>query len=153
MKEITGKLVANGKKFAIVVARFNELITKNLLKGALESLHKYGAKDEAITVVWVPGSFEIPLVAKKLASTKKYHAVICLGALIRGDTPHFDYISQATALGIEQAARETGIPIIFGVLTTNTIEQALERSGPKHSNRGFDVANVAIEMANVIESL
>lgn len=136
-----------------MVAKFNELITKNLLKGALEGLHKNGIQEKNIQVIYVPGAFEIPLIAKKLASSKKYQAVICLGAVIRGDTPHFEYVSQACALGIEQAARQTEVPIIFGVLTTNTIEQALERSSHVPHNKGYDAAITAIEMAAILTEL
>ncbi|MFO7311451.1 MAG: 6,7-dimethyl-8-ribityllumazine synthase [Bacillota bacterium] len=150
---LEGHLSAEGLRFAIVVSRFNELITSQLLQGALEGLRRHGARDEQITVAWVPGSFEIPLVAQRLAKSGRFDAVIAIGAVIRGATPHFDYVAGAAASGISQAALQTGVPVIFGVLTTDTIEQALERAGTKAGNRGWDAAVTAIEMANLLKQL
>lgn len=153
MRIIEGKLNAQGLKFGVVVSRFNEFITSKLLEGALDALLRHGAKEEDIDVVRVPGSFEIPLVAKKLAQSGKYNAVICLGTLIRGATPHFDYIAAEVSKGIALVSLETGIPVAFGVITTETIEQAIERAGSKAGNKGWDAAMVAIEMARVIEQI
>jgi 6,7-dimethyl-8-ribityllumazine synthase len=146
---IEGVLQASGKRFAIVASRFNELITRKLLEGAVDCLIRHGAQQENIAVVWVPGAFEIPLAAKKIAQTQRFDAVICLGAVIRGSTPHFDYIAAEVTKGIAATALETGKPIAFGVLTTNTIEQAVERAGMKAGNKGFDAAMTAIEMADL----
>jgi len=148
-----GHFSAQGLKFAIVVARFNELISSKLLGGALDALRRHGAKDEDIDVAWVPGSFEIPLVARKMAESGKYNAVIALGAVIRGATPHFDYVSNEVSKGVAAAAMQTGVPVIFGVLTTDTIEQALERAGTKAGNKGWDAAMSAIETANLLKAL
>ncbi len=153
MKIIEGKLQADGLKFGIVVSRFNEFITSKLLEGALDALIRHGAKESDIQIVRVPGSFEIPLVAKKMAQTGKFNAIICLGTLIRGATPHFDYIAAEVSKGIAQACLETGIPVSFGVITTDTIEQAIERAGSKSGNKGWDAAIVAIEMARVVEKI
>jgi len=131
-----GHFSAQGLKFAIVVSRFNELISSKLLGGALDALRRHGAKDEDVDVAWVPGSFEIPLIARKMAESGKYNAVIALGAVIRGATPHFDYVSNEVSKGVAAAAMQTGVPVIFGVLTTDTIEQALERAGTKAGNKG-----------------
>jgi len=150
---IEGMLISNGKKFAVVVARFNAFISKSLLEGALDGLTRHGVKDEEITVVWAPGAYEVPFVAKKLAASKKYDAVITLGAVIRGSTAHFDYVAGEAAKGVASAANETGVPVIFGILTTDTIEQAIERAGTKAGNKGFDSAMTAIEMANLMEQL
>lgn len=150
---IEGSLISKGKKFAVVVARFNAFISDKLLEGALDGLKRHGVKDEEITVAWTPGSYEIPLVAKKLAASKKYDAVIALGAVIRGATSHFDYVAGEAAKGVAQASNDTGVPVIFGVLTTDTIEQAVERAGTKSGNKGFDAAMAAIEMANLMEQL
>lgn len=150
---IEGKLTSEGKKFAVVVSRFNAFISEKLLDGALDGLVRHGAKDDEITVVWAPGSYEIPLVVKKLAASKKFHAVIALGAVIRGSTAHFDYVAGEAAKGVAHAALETGVPVIFGILTTDTIEQAIERAGTKAGNKGFDAAMAAIEMANLMEQL
>jgi 6,7-dimethyl-8-ribityllumazine synthase len=147
---IEGRLNAKGKKFGIVISRFNELISNQLLSGAKDCLLRHECKEQDITVVWVPGSFEIPLIAKKLAQSKKFNAVICLGAVIRGGTPHFDYISAEVSKGIAQSGMETGLPVIFGVLTTDNIEQALERAGTKAGNKGWDAALSAIEMVNLL---
>jgi len=150
---IEGQLNADGQRIGIVVARFNSLIGNELLGGALDCLGRHGADTDKVDVVWVPGSFEIPLVARKMASSGSYDAVICLGAVIRGATPHFEFVANETAKGIASASQETGVPVIFGVLTTDTIEQALERAGTKAGNKGWDAALGAIEMVNVIRSL
>ena len=152
-KVIEGTLISKGKKFAIVVSRFNAFISEKLLEGALDGFKRHGVKDDEITVAWTPGSFEIPLVAKKLAASKKYNAVVALGAVIRGSTPHFDYVAGEAAKGVAQASHDTGVPVIFGVLTTDTIEQAIERAGTKSGNKWFDAAMAAIEMANLMEQL
>jgi len=153
MKTIEGKLDAKGLKFAIVIARFNEFISGKLLSGCLDGLKRHGADEAKIDLVWAPGSFEIPLLAKKLATSGKYHAVICLGAVIRGATPHFDYVSAEVSKGVASASMDSGIPVIFGVLTTDNLEQAIERAGTKGGNKGFDAALAAIEMANVVKLL
>ncbi|GMU93967.1 MAG: 6,7-dimethyl-8-ribityllumazine synthase [Candidatus Hydrogenedentota bacterium] len=150
---IEGSLIAKGKKFAVVVSRFNAFISERLLDGAVDGLTRHGVKDEEITVVWAPGSYEIPLVAKKLAASKTYDAIIALGAVIRGSTSHFDYVAGESAKGVAHAAYETGVPVIFGILTTDSIEQAVERAGTKSGNKGFDAAMTAIEMANLMEQL
>ncbi|GAB6933575.1 6,7-dimethyl-8-ribityllumazine synthase [Calditerricola satsumensis] len=150
---IEGNLVGTGLSFAIVVSRFNEFITAKLLGGALDALKRHGVAEEAVDVVWVPGAFEIPLVARKLAERGKYDAVICLGTVIRGATPHFDYVCAEAAKGIAQAAMQTGVPVMFGVLTTDTIEQAVERAGTKAGNKGWEAAVAAIEMANLMRRL
>ena len=149
MTTLEGSFAVDGLRFAIVVARFNELITSQLLKGALDGLQRHGVADDNIEVAWVPGSFEIPPTAKILAESGKYHGVICLGCVIRGATTHFDHVAGQAAAGIAQVALETGVPTIFGVLTTENLEQALERAGTKAGNRGFDAALAAIEMANL----
>ena len=153
MKRIEGELQAEGLKFAIIVSRFNEFITGKLLEGALDALLRHGASEKNIDIIKVPGSFEIPLVAKKAAQKKSYDAVICLGTVIRGATPHFDYVAAEAAKGIAMASMETGVPVAFGVLTTDTIEQAVERAGSKSGNKGWDAAMVAIEMAQLIKKL
>ena len=145
------KLIAEGKKFALVVSRFNDFITEKLLSGALDALIRSGAADEDLEVIKVPGAFEIPLVAKKMANTKRFDAVICLGAVIRGSTPHFDYISAEVSKGVAMAGMESEIPVIFGVITTDTIEQAIERAGTKAGNKGWSAAITAVEMANLFE--
>lgn len=150
-KVIEGNLSGDGKKFAIVVSRFNAFITEKLLAGAQDGLVRHGVKEDDITVAWTPGSFEIPLVAKKLAESGSYHAVIALGCVIRGATAHFDYVAGEAAKGVGQATMQTGVPIIFGILTTDTIEQAVERAGTKSGNKGFEAAMGAIEMANLME--
>ncbi|RUM42003.1 MAG: 6,7-dimethyl-8-ribityllumazine synthase [Desulfocapsa sp.] len=147
---IEGNLKADGKKFGIIVARFNSFICEKLLEGALDSLLRSGADDADIDVVRVPGAFEIPLIAKKMATSQKYDAVICLGVVIRGATPHFDVVVNEVSKGSAQVGLDTGVPVIFGVLTTETIEQAIERSGTKAGNKGSDVAVAAIEMADLI---
>lgn len=153
MKTYEGKLISDDLKFAIVVGRFNEFIGSKLLSGAIDALKRHGSKEEDIEIVWVPGAFEIPLVAKKLAKSKKYDAVICLGAVIRGSTPHFDYVSSEVSKGIATTSLDTEIPIIFGVLTTDNIEQAIERAGTKSGNKGYDAAITAIEMANLLKTI
>ncbi len=153
MLEYVGKLQAHEMNFAIVVSRFNELITRGLLQGALEGAKRFGIDDDSITVAWVPGSYEIPVVAKRLAMTHNFDAVICLGAVIRGATTHFDYVAGGAASGISQISLETGVPVIFGVLTLETIEQGLERSGSKAGNKGFEAIQAAIEMADLLRQL
>lgn len=150
MAMFTGQLTAEGLRIAIVNARFNEFITQKLQSGALDSLLRHGVQAEDIDTAWVPGAFEIPLIAKKAAESGKYDAVICLGAVIRGNTPHFDYVSAEVSKGVAQVALETGVPVIFGVLTCDTIEQAIERAGTKAGNKGSEAAESAIEMANLI---
>jgi 6,7-dimethyl-8-ribityllumazine synthase len=147
---IEGNLKADGKKFGIIVARFNSFICEKLLEGALDSLIRSGADDADIDVVRVPGAFEIPLIAKKMATAQKYDAIICLGVVIRGATPHFDVVVNEVSKGSAQVGLETGVPILFGVLTTETIEQAIERSGTKAGNKGSEVAVAAIEMADLV---
>jgi 6,7-dimethyl-8-ribityllumazine synthase len=149
-KLIEADLVAKGKKFAIIVSRFNDFITDKLVGGAVDALVRSGTLDKDIDVVKVPGAFEIPLVAQKIAAKKHHDAVICLGAVIRGATPHFDYVSAEVSKGIAAASMEAGLPIIFGVLTTDTLEQAIERAGSKSGNKGWDAALAAVEMANLI---
>jgi 6,7-dimethyl-8-ribityllumazine synthase len=153
MKTYEGELQAKGLKFGIVVSRFNDFITKKLLDGAVDGLMRHGASEKDIEVVKVPGAFEIPLAAKKLAQKKSVDAVICLGTIIRGATPHFDYVASESAKGIGSVSLETGIPISNGILTTDTIEQAIERAGTKSGNKGWDVALVAIEMAQLLKKL
>ncbi len=153
MKTYEGKLVAKDLRFGVVVSRFNESISRKLLDGCIDTLRRHDVNDKDYDVVWVPGAFEMPLAAKKLIDLNKYDAVICLGAIIRGETPHFDYVATETAKGIAALSNETGKPVIFGVLTTDSIEQALERSGAKHGNRGTKAALSAIEMANVLKAV
>ncbi|GBE05173.1 MAG TPA: 6,7-dimethyl-8-ribityllumazine synthase [Nitrospirae bacterium] len=153
MKKYEGDLQAKGLKFAIIVSRFNAFITNKLLDGAVDGLQRHGASEQNIDVVKVPGSFEIPLVAKRIAAKKSYDAVICLGTIIRGATPHFDYVASQAARGIASASMETGVPIAFGVITSDTIEQAVERAGSKSGNKGWDAALVAIEMAQLLKKL
>ncbi|MBP1764444.1 MAG: 6,7-dimethyl-8-ribityllumazine synthase [Firmicutes bacterium] len=150
---LEGKLVAKDLKFGIVVARFNEFITNKLLSGAIDTFVRHGAEEEDIQVAWVPGAFEIPLAAQKMALSGKYDAVICLGAVIRGSTPHFDYVCAEAAKGVGQVGLSSGVPTIFGVITADTIEQAIERAGTKAGNKGSDSAMSAIEMANLFKSL
>ena len=152
MKTYEGSLLAEGLKIGIIAARFNEFITSKLLGGALDALHRHGANDDDLELAWVPGSFEIPLVAMKMAQSERYDAVICLGAVIRGATPHFDLVSSEVTKGIAQAGLKTGVPIIFGVLTTDNIEQAIERAGTKAGNKGFDAAMTAIETVNLLKA-
>lgn len=151
MRIIEGNLVAKDIKIGIVVGRFNEFIVSKLLGGALDGLKRHGVEEENIEVSWVPGAFEIPLVAKKMAQSKKYDAVICLGAVIKGSTPHFDYVCAEASKGISSVSLSEELPVIFGVLTTDTIEQAIERAGTKAGNKGYDAAVTAIEMANLLK--
>lgn len=148
----SGNLTASGKRFGIVAARFNEFITSRLINGALDSLHRHGADDSLIDIAWCPGAFEIPLIAKRMLMTEKYDAIICLGCVIRGNTPHFEYVANEVAKGIAKISLDFTKPVIFGVLTTENIEQAIERAGTKSGNKGFDAATSAIEMANLLES-
>jgi 6,7-dimethyl-8-ribityllumazine synthase len=152
-RTLEGNLIAKGKKFGIVVPRFNEFITSKLLDGALDALERHGVKESETTVAWVPGAFEIPYAASKMAKSGKYDAVICLGAVIRGATPHFDYISAEVSKGIANTALATGVPTIFGVITCDTLEQAIERAGTKAGNKGFDAATAAIEMVNLFDQM
>ncbi len=153
MKVFEGELKGEGLKFAVVVSRFNNFITERLLEGAIDCLLRHGVREEDVEVFRVPGSFEIPLLAKKLGKTGRYHGIICLGAVIRGDTPHFEYVASEVAKGIAMSSLELEIPIVFGVLTTDTIEQAVERAGTKAGNKGFEAAMTAIEMANVLKKI
>jgi len=152
-KPIEGMLLGKGLKFGLVASRFNEFITKKLVEGAEDALLRHGVDQEDIEVAWVPGSFEIPLVAKKLAQTERYDAVICLGAVIRGGTPHFEYVAAEVTKGIAAVGLETGLPVIYGVVTADTLEQAIERAGTKEGNEGFKAAASAIEMANLVKSI
>ncbi|SYZ73533.1 riboflavin synthase beta chain [Candidatus Zixiibacteriota bacterium] len=152
-KEIAGKLNAAGLKFGIVVSRFNSLLTTKLLEGAIDCLVRHQANETDIAVAWVPGSFEIPYAAAKLAESKKYDCVICLGAVIKGDTPHFDYIANETSKGIARLALDTGLPVIYGIITADTLEQAIERAGTKAGNKGWDAAQTGIEMANLYREI
>lgn len=150
-KIIEGKLTVKDEKFAIIVSRFNEFISSKLLSGAIDELKRHGVKEDSITVVWTPGAFEIPVIAKKIAKSAKYDALIALGAIIKGSTPHFDYVSAELSKGIASVSLDTGVPVIFGVLTTDNIEQAIERAGTKAGNKGSDAAKSAIEMANLVK--
>jgi 6,7-dimethyl-8-ribityllumazine synthase len=147
---LEGELTAKNRRFAIVVSRFNELIGRKLLEGALDCLNRHEAAENSIDIIWVPGAFEIPMAAKKAAESGSYDSVICLGAVIRGETPHFDFVASETSKGIAQAGMLTGVPVIFGVITTDTVEQAVNRAGTTAGNRGFDAAMAAIEMSNLI---
>lgn len=148
-----GHLIAEGKRFGVVLARFNDFITDRLLGGAMDALQRSGARAEDIDVARVPGAFEIPLVARKMAATGRYDAVVCLGAVIRGATPHFDYVCAEAAKGVAKAGLDTDRPVIFGILTTDTIEQAVERAGSKAGNKGWEAAMAAIEMANLLGAM
>ena len=148
-----GRLVGTGLRFGLVVSRFNEFISRKLLEGAMDALGRHGVAAEDIEVAWVPGAFEIPLAARRMAESGRYDAVICLGAVIRGSTPHFDYVAAEVSKGIALVGLETGVPTLFGVLTTDSIEQAIERAGTKAGNKGFDAALAAIEMANLLRQL
>ena len=152
-RQFEGKLLGKGLKFGLVISRFNEFITRKLLEGAQDALVRHGASEADIEVAWVPGSFEIPLVAKKLAQSKRYDAIICLGAVIRGGTPHFDYVAAEVSKGVARVGLETGLPVMYGVITADNLEQAIERAGTKMGNRGFEVAEHAIEMANLIKCI
>lgn len=153
MKIIEGKLVSKGYRFAVVVSRFNEFISNKLLGGALDCLKRHEVKDEDIRVIWVPGAFEIPLAAQKVAQDAQIDAVICLGAVIRGSTPHFEYVSAEVSKGIAQVGLKSGKPVIFGILTTDTVEQAIERAGTKSGNKGFAAAASALEMVDLMKEL
>ncbi len=153
MKKYEGELQAKGLKFAVIVSRFNEFITNKLLDGAVDALLRHGASEENIDVIKVPGSFEIPLVAKKIAKKKSYDAIICLGTIIRGATPHFEYVASEAAKGIALVSLEAEIPVAFGIITADTIEQAIERAGTKSGNKGWDAALVAVEMAQLLKKL
>ncbi len=153
IKMIEGQLVVSGKKFGLVTSRFNEFITGKLLEGAIDALTRHGVKEEEMEVAWVPGSFEIPYAASRMAKSGKYDAIICLGTVIRGDTPHFDYIAGEVAKGIAKISLDTGIPTIFGVITADTLEQAIERAGTKAGNKGRDAALAAIEMVNLFDKM
>jgi len=152
-KTIQGELTAKNKRFALIVSRFNELIGSKLLNGAMDCLDRHDVNDNDVVIYWVPGAFEIPLVAKKAAASGSYDAVICLGAVIRGETPHFDFVASEASKGIAQSSLETGVPIIFGVVTTDTVEQAVNRAGTTAGNRGFDAALAAIEMSNLMDKI
>ena len=152
-RTLEGDLIGQGLKIAIVIARFNELVTGHLLSGALDTLRRHGVGDDDVTVAWVPGSFEIPIAAKKLAETGAYGAVICLGAVIRGETDHYDHVAGAVTSGVSQVGIQTGVPTIFGILTTDTVEQALNRSGLKSGNNGHHAAVAAIEMASLLAKI
>ena len=153
MKLLEGKLLAQGQKVGIVAARFNEFITGKLLSGAVDAFKRHGGDDANLTLAWVPGAFEIPLVAKRMAASGNYDAVVCLGAVIRGATPHFDMVANEATKGIAQAGLQTGVPVIFGVLTTDSIEQAVERAGTKAGNKGYDAMTTAIEMVNLLHQI
>jgi len=152
-QELQGELTAAGLRFAVVVSRFNAFITERLLQGALDGLHRAGASAKAITVVRVPGAFEIPVAAKHLAESRRYDAVLCLGTIIRGETPHFEYISAEASKGIAAAALESGVPVSFGILTVENLEQAVDRAGLKSGNKGFEAAMTAVEMANLVRKI
>lgn len=152
-KTLEGQLIVKDQRFALVCSRFNEFLSSKLLDGAVDALARHGCADGNITVVWVPGSFEIPLVARRLADTGKFDAVICLGCLIRGHTPHFEYIAAEVTKGIAQTALETGVPVTYGVITADTLEQAIERSGTKGGNKGADAALAAVELVNLYSAL
>ena len=153
MNTLEGNLIAEGMKIAIVASRFNEIITNKLLGGAIDSFVRHGGNENDITVAWVPGAFEIPLIAKKMAASKKYDAVVCLGAVIRGATPHFDMVANETTKGIAAVGLQSEVQVVFGVLTTDNIEQAVERAGSKAGNKGFEAATTAIEMHNLIKKI
>lgn len=153
MKVLEGKLIAGKGKYAIVAARFNEFIVSKLVGGAQDALLRHGVEDDDMTLAWVPGAFEIPLAAKKLAASGKYDAVLCLGAVIRGSTSHYDYVCSEVSKGVAAVGLETGVPTIFGVVTTDTIEQAIERAGTKAGNKGYDAACTAIEMSNLLREI
>jgi 6,7-dimethyl-8-ribityllumazine synthase len=152
-KTYEGNLLGKGLKFGVVVSRFNEFFSQKLLEGAVDALRRHGVAETDIEIAWTPGSFEIPLIAQKMAQSKKYNAVICLGAVIRGGTPHFDYIAAEVTKGIAKVNLDTGVPVSYGIITTDTLEQAVERSGSKAGNKGFDAAVSAIEMANLTKAI
>jgi 6,7-dimethyl-8-ribityllumazine synthase len=152
-KHFEGMLLGKGLKFGVIVSRFNEFFSKKLLEGAQDALLRHGVSEDDIDIAWTPGSFEIPLIAQKLAETKKYNAIICLGVVIRGGTPHFEYIAAEVTKGVAKVGLDTGLPVIYGVITADTLEQAIERAGTKEGNKGFDAAVSAIEMANLVKSI
>ncbi len=153
VRTIEGNLIAKGKKFGIIASRFNDFITKELVSGCLDMLIRHGANNEDLSITWVPGAFEVPLLAQRLAKSKSYDALICLGTVIRGSTPHFEYIASEVAKGIAKVSLDTGLPVIFGIITADTIEQAVERAGTKEGNKGRDAALSAIEMVNLLTQL
>ena len=153
VKTIEGNLIVKGKKFGIIASRFNDFLTKELVDGCLDTLTRHGASNDDLVVTWVPGAFEIPLIAQRLAKSKSYDALICLGTVIRGSTPHFEYIASEVAKGIAKVSQDTGLPVIFGIITADTIEQAVERAGTKEGNKGRDAALSAIEMANLFTQI
>ena len=152
-KVYEGKLLGEGLRFGVVVSRFNDFITKRLLEGAQDALLRHGVKEEDIEVAWTPGSFEIPLVAEKMAATRKYNAIISLGAVIRGGTPHFEYIASEVTKGVAKVSLEAGVPVIYGIITADSLEEAIERAGTKMGNTGFKAAETALEMANLLQAL
>ena len=152
-RKFEGSLLGEGLKIGLVVSRFNEFITNKLVEGAQDALIRHGVSQEDMDIAWVPGSFEIPLIARKMADTKKYDAIVCLSAVVRGGTPHFEYISAEVSKGIAKVGLDTGLPVIFGVITADTLEQAIERAGTKMGNKGFDAAVTAIEMANLLKGM
>jgi 6,7-dimethyl-8-ribityllumazine synthase len=152
-KVIEGKFIGESKRFGIIISRFNNFVSNKLLEGALDALARHNVSEENITIVYVPGAYEIPLTSKKMAQSNKYDAVIALGAVIRGETPHFDYVASEVAKGVAQVNLETGVPVIFGILTTDSLEQAVERAGSKGGNKGFDAAMSALEMISVCEQI
>jgi 6,7-dimethyl-8-ribityllumazine synthase len=153
VNEIRGTFDARGRRFAIAASNFNELVVGKLVEGALACFRAHGISEDDLLVTWVPGAFELPLVAKTLARSERYDAVVCLGAVIRGETPHFDHVAAQAAQGIREASMETGVPVAFGVLTTNTMEQALDRAGGKHGNKGWDAAMAAMQMASILDQV
>ena len=153
MNEVRGTFDARGRRFAVVASSFNELVVGKLVEGALACFRAHGISEDDLVVAWVPGAFELPLVAQKLAKSELYDAVVCLGAVIRGETPHFEYVAGQAAQGIQQVSLESGLPVAFGVLTTDTIEQALDRAGGKHGNKGWDAAMAAMQMASVLDQI
>jgi len=153
MSVFEGKLIGSGLKVGIVVSRFNELLSTRLLGGAMDALGRHGVDEDAVDVAWVPGAFEIPFIAKKMAASGRYDAVVALGVVIRGATPHFEYVAGEVSKGIAKAALDTGVPVMFGVVTADSIEQAVERAGTKHGNKGWDAASAAIEMANLLKAM
>ena len=153
VKTTEGNLIAKGKKFGIIASRFNDFITKELVSGCLDTLIRHGVNNEDLSITWVPGAFEVPLLAQRLAKSKAYDALVCLGTVIRGSTPHFDYIASEVAKGIAKVSLDTGLPVIFGIITADTIEQAVERAGTKEGNKGRDAALSAIEMANLLAQI
>ncbi|HOW42521.1 MAG TPA: 6,7-dimethyl-8-ribityllumazine synthase [Candidatus Omnitrophota bacterium] len=152
-KVIEGMMTAKGRKFGIVASRFNDFMTKELIDGCLDTLKRHGADEDDLTVVWVPGAFEIPVVAQKMARSKSFDSLICLGTIIRGATPHFDFVASEAAKGVARISQDTGLPVIFGIITADTIEQAIERAGTKDGNKGKDAALSAIEMVNLMGQL